>query len=83
MLPEYEGKRNFETLGYKFTGATQEQLRAPRIVRIGIIQHSIVLPTTEPIKDQRNAIYEKILEYATHAARCNVNVLCLQEAWRE
>jgi beta-ureidopropionase len=33
--------------------AAREQLRPPRIVRIGLVQHGIVLPTTAPFADQR------------------------------
>lgn len=54
-----------------------------RIVRVGVIQNQIVLPTTAPLADQRNAIYQKISKIISLAAEANVNVLCLQEAWRK
>lgn len=50
-------------------------------MRVGIIQHKIVLPTSAPLVDQRNAIFEKIKKIILLAAEANVNVLCLQEAW--
>ena len=59
-----------------------EELRAPRLVRVGLIQHSIVAPTTDPIQNQRDAIHNKIKSYIVQAAQYNVNILCLQEAWR-
>lgn len=62
-------------------GARREELRAARIVRIGLIQHSIVLPTTSKVREQIDAIHEKIADYIKHAASCGVNVICLQEAW--
>ncbi len=37
---------------YRFQAAA-EQLRPPRVVRIGIIQHGMVAPTTAPIEEQR------------------------------
>ena len=64
-------------------GAIEEQLRPPRIVRVAIIQNSIVLPTTEPIREQRDAIYKKITKYIEHAASCGANIVCMQEGWRE
>jgi hypothetical protein len=54
-----------------------------RIVRVGVIQHQIVLPTTAPLVEQRNAIYDKVGKIISLAAEANVNVLCLQEAWRK
>ena len=44
-----EGK--FELKAFSF-GAAREQTRAPRLVRIGLIQNKIVRPTTDPILDQ-------------------------------
>lgn len=44
-------ERGFELKGYKFE-AVQEQLRPPREIRVGLIQHRIVLPTDAPILDQ-------------------------------
>ena len=43
---------NFDLKHYSFVAAP-EQLRAPRVVRAGLIQHSIVLPTTDPYPHQR------------------------------
>lgn len=37
---------------YRF-GAAPEQLRPPRIVRIGLVQHEIQAPTTAPYAEQR------------------------------
>jgi beta-ureidopropionase len=71
---------NFEVKSYKFD-ALKEDLRQPRIVRIGAVQNSIVLGTSEPINKQRDAIFEKIGKIIDSAALENVNVLCLQEAW--
>lgn len=40
--------------GYTFRAAP-EQLRPPRVVRVGLVQHSIQRPTTEPYAAQRQA----------------------------
>ncbi len=33
-------------------GASPEQTRPPRRVKVAVVQNAIVLPTTDPIKDQ-------------------------------
>uniref|UniRef100_A0A5K3EHX8 Beta-ureidopropionase n=1 Tax=Mesocestoides corti TaxID=53468 RepID=A0A5K3EHX8_MESCO len=66
--------------GYAFKRAS-EQLRAPRIVRIGAIQHKIAVPPNLPVKDQISAAHKKIGDLIDAAGACGVNVLCLQEAW--
>jgi len=58
-----------------------EELRRPRLVRVGLIQHSIAAPTTDFIQKQQNAIHNKIKSYIVQAAQYKVNILCLQEAW--
>ncbi|XP_075093085.1 beta-ureidopropionase isoform X2 [Nicotiana tabacum] len=61
--------------------ADRESLRGPRIVRVGLIQNSISLPTTAPFLDQRRAIFKKLTPIIDAAGSSGVNVLCLQEAW--
>lgn len=61
--------------------AEPEQLRPPKIVKIGLVQNSIVKPTTEPIMDQYLAIQEKIEKIIDAAGAMGVNLLCLQETW--
>jgi beta-ureidopropionase len=73
---------NFVMKSYEFK-AIKEDLRKPRIVRIGAVQHSIVLPTSEPIHKQRDAVFEKVGKLIDAAALEKVNVLCLQELWGE
>ncbi|XP_023314953.1 beta-ureidopropionase-like isoform X2 [Trichogramma pretiosum] len=80
-VPEYDDPDKCEVAGWKVGGAHQEQLRKPRLARVGLIQNSIVLPTDQPIDAQREAIYRKIAAYIDHAAKCKVNIVCLQEAW--
>lgn len=71
---------NFELVGWKMNYPPL-QTRPPRIVRFGVVQNSIVLPTTAPIVDQRAAIFAKVEKLIDAAAQCGVNILCLQEAW--
>jgi len=71
---------HFEIQAHKF-GAIPEQFRPPRIVKLGIIQNSIVLPTTAPLKDQYLAIQAKMERMLDAAGAMGVNVVCLQETW--
>lgn len=54
-LPEeavrFAKSHDFELAGYKMEAAP-EQLRQPRIVRIGAVQNKIVAPTNAPIAKQ-------------------------------
>lgn len=58
--------------------ADKELLREPRIVRVGLIQNSIGLPTTAHFLDQKRAIFEKLRPIIDAAGAAGVNVLCLQ-----
>ncbi|XP_071093343.1 beta-ureidopropionase-like [Haliotis cracherodii] len=73
-------EKDFELQGYAFDAA-QESTRAPRIVRVGAVQNKIVLPTTAPVPEQRDALIKRICDIAEAAALCGVNILCFQEAW--
>eukprot|EP00300_Choanocystis_sp_HF-7_P003849 c12928_g1_i1.p1 GENE.c12928_g1_i1~~c12928_g1_i1.p1 ORF type:complete len:403 (-),score=82.76 c12928_g1_i1:17-1198(-) len=61
--------------------AAKESTRRPKTVRVAVVQNSVVLPTTEPIEAQRDAIFEKIGRIIDAAAGLGANILCLQEAW--
>jgi beta-ureidopropionase len=50
----------FDLKGFSFSAA-QEQLRRPRIVRVGLVQNSIKAPTTAPFEDQRKVIQGQML----------------------
>ncbi|XP_045596026.2 beta-ureidopropionase [Procambarus clarkii] len=73
-------KHNFEIKGYRISAAPEE-LTQPRIVRVGVIQNSIVAETSAPVSAQRAALHQKITRMTEAAAHCGVNVLCYQEAW--
>nr|XP_019709092.1 beta-ureidopropionase isoform X2 [Elaeis guineensis] len=71
---------NLESQAFCFH-ADKELLRQPRIVRVGLIQNSIALPTTAHFADQKKAIMQKVKPIIDAAGASGVNVLCLQEAW--
>ncbi|KAK4798970.1 hypothetical protein SAY86_024335 [Trapa natans] len=73
-------KHEFDLQAFRFN-ADKELLREPQIVRVGLIQNSISLPTTAPFLDQKRAIYKKLEPMIDAAGASGVNVLCLQEAW--
>lgn len=71
---------NYEVEAYRID-AQEEQLRPPRIVRIGVIQNAIQRPTNDPIKDQRLAIHNRVGLMLDSAGKAGVNIVCMQEAW--
>ncbi|KAM4049159.1 beta-ureidopropionase [Anomaloglossus baeobatrachus] len=73
-------QHGFELKGYMFDAAG-EQLRKPRVIRVGLIQNKIQLPTSSPVAEQVNALHRRIAEIVEVAAMCDVNIVCFQEAW--
>lgn len=73
-------EHDFDLQAYSFL-AEREPIREPRIVRVGLIQNSITLPTTASFLDQRNAIFDKLTPIIDAAGLSGVKILCLQEAW--
>uniref|UniRef100_A0A8C5S203 Beta-ureidopropionase n=1 Tax=Laticauda laticaudata TaxID=8630 RepID=A0A8C5S203_LATLA len=73
-------ERDFELQGHKFEAAP-EQLRQPRLVRVGLIQNKIPLATDAPVAEQVTALHRRIQEIVEVAEICGVNVICFQEAW--
>ncbi|XP_043464132.1 beta-ureidopropionase [Leptopilina heterotoma] len=80
-LPKISENLKCEVQGWKLGNTIEEELRSSRLVRVAVIQNSIVQPTTVSIHQQRDAIHKKITGYLEHAAACKVNIVCLQEAW--
>lgn len=79
-VQRFADDNGFEIAAYDFP-AKQEETRKPRLVKVGVIQHSIAAPTDKPIVVQREAIFDKIRKLIDAAGEAGVNVLCLQEAW--
>lgn len=50
-------------------------------MRCGLIQNSVVLPTTEPFLNQRRAIFQKLIPLIDAAGSSGVNILCLQVSY--
>lgn len=70
---------NFQVSGYIFTAA--KETREPRIVKLGLVQHAIVLTTDKSINTQREAVFDKLEKIIETAAIEGVNIICLQETW--
>ncbi|GAV03454.1 hypothetical protein RvY_13874 [Ramazzottius varieornatus] len=77
---ELASNHGFDCQAYQFR-AQEESTRAPRIVRVGLIQNSIAIATTEPVEQQRNAIIDKVRPMFQAAAEAGVNIVGLQECW--
>ncbi|EEC14098.1 beta-ureidopropionase, putative [Ixodes scapularis] len=73
-------QHKFELKGYKMA-AEREELRPARVVRVGLVQNKIVLPTTETVTAQREALHKRIETIVDTAALCGVNIICFQETW--
>lgn len=71
-----------ELKAYSFP-SKPEQVRNSRIVRVGIFQNSIPVPTWTNVKKARDAFYEMAKEVLAIAAMGKVNIFCFQEAWGE
>ena len=77
---DFASSLNLELKAFSF-GAEAENLRPARRVRVGLIQNSIVLPTTDPVSAQRDALLAKIGQIISVAHQSGVNIICMQEAW--
>lgn len=77
---ETGAENNFDVVAYNFA-ARKEENRSSRLVKVGVIQHSIVASTDKPVLEQRQAIFEKIRKIIDVAAKEDVNIICLEEAW--
>eukprot|EP00887_Chlorella_sp_A99_P002625 scaffold6.g2625.t1 len=71
---------DFDLQAYQFKAA-EEQLRPPRVVRVGLVQNAIQAATTAPYAEQRAALHARAREIVGAAGAAGVQILCLQEAW--
>lgn len=76
----YAEARDFDVAAYKFRAAP-EQRRAPRVVRVGVIQTQIVASTSAPVDEQFQALADRTVDIIHAAGQLGTNVLGLQEAW--
>ncbi len=79
-VQRYAEQHDFEIQAHRFTAAP-EQRRAPRVVRIGVIQNRIVADTSAPVDVQYEALADRIETIVHAAGKMRVDVLGLQEAW--
>lgn len=73
-------KNGFDLKGYEIT-AENEEMRAPRKVRVAAIQFSIVLPTNTSVEQQRKAIHRKAATMVEAAVLAGANIVCFHELW--
>ncbi|CAH1117660.1 unnamed protein product [Phaedon cochleariae] len=78
---ELAQKYNLElvTCGFK---CREEQLRCPRVVRVGLFQHKLLpFPTTTPIQEIKYALFKFANKAIRIAGRGGVNIFCFAETW--
>ncbi|KAB0791736.1 hypothetical protein PPYR_03536 [Photinus pyralis] len=73
-------RAGMEIAGYGFPGK-KEQVRPPRVVRVGAFQNKLPMATTAPIAEQRSALFQMAKVAIAVASKAEVNVFCFQEAW--
>lgn len=73
-------EHDFDVAAYRFAAATEHR-RAPRRVRVGVIQTQIVEPTDAPLDKQFQAMCDRTEQLVHAAGAMGCNVLGLQEAW--
>ncbi|GIX84507.1 beta-ureidopropionase [Caerostris darwini] len=71
---------NIDLKGFAFE-AEPEDIRPPRLVRVGLVQNAIIAPTDAPVSKQREELHNRIRKIVSIAAQCKVNIICFQEAW--
>lgn len=74
-LQKVAEEQAFDLQAYKF-GAAAEQFRAPRIVKIGLIQNAVVEPTTAPFAEQRQ-VGRATNKNSKHAHTAGTQYACL------
>lgn len=72
--------QNAEVKAYTF-GAHPEQLRASRLVRVGIFQHQTPMATNVPIEQMRATMHKMAHDAITTAFYGHANIFCFQETW--
>nr|XP_023013555.1 beta-ureidopropionase-like [Leptinotarsa decemlineata] len=78
---ELASKYNIELVTCGFN-CREEQLRSPKIVRVGLFQHKLVpFPTSTPIQEMKYALFKFANKAVRIAARGGVNIFCFPETW--
>lgn len=71
---------DLELKGYIFK-CPREQIRSPRIIRVGVFQNKIPLETWTPIKENLDSFYDMAKRVIEIAVSQKINIFCFQEAW--
>lgn len=61
--------------------AKPEDIRLPRVTRIGVVQNKIQSSTCDNVKSQIDVIHKHMGKILDLAGKVGVNVVCLQECW--
>lgn len=63
----------FDLQGYRFRAST-EQMRPPRVVRVGLIQHAMPAQASAPYLEQREAVHARVRLLIDAASAAGVQV---------
>ncbi|CAH1103969.1 unnamed protein product, partial [Psylliodes chrysocephalus] len=78
---ELASKYNIELVACGFN-CKDEQLRSPKVIRVGLFQHKLVpFPTSTPIQEMKYALFKFANKAVRIAARGGVNIFCFPETW--
>lgn len=72
-----------EVVCCKFKDCKEEQIRPPRIVRVGLFQQKCPVPLSFPPENVKTEMYTSAMDAIKVAAKAGVNIFCLQQAWSE
>ncbi|KAJ8934954.1 hypothetical protein NQ314_013084 [Rhamnusium bicolor] len=77
-------REDFEKVRKILYGAEtqEEQLRSPKLIRVGLFQHKLVpFPTSTPVQELKYALFKFANKAIRIAARGGVNIFCFPETW--
>lgn len=70
-----------EVVSCKFKDCKEEQLRPPRVVKVGLFQQKCPLPLSYPVRKVKTEMYTLAMDAIKVAAKGGVKIFCLQQAW--
>lgn len=70
-----------EVVSCKFKECKEEQIRQPRVVKVGLFQQKCPVPLSYPIRKIKTEMYTLAMDAIKVAAKGGVKIFCLQQAW--
>lgn len=70
-----------EVVSCKFKACEIEQMRPPRLVKVGIFQQKCPVAFSYPVRKVKTEMYTLAMDAIKVAAKGGVKIFCLQQAW--